>query len=61
MLDIEPARAMHVGDDYEADVLGAKQGGVLPVLMDRTDRYQNINCLKLSDLTGVLNLLARNP
>ncbi len=61
MLEIQPAEAMHVGDDYEVDVLGAKQGGLLPVLMERTGRHSRIDCVKLNDLTGIFDLLARTP
>jgi putative hydrolase of the HAD superfamily len=31
--------ALHVGDSYEADVLGARQAGLMPVLIDRTGKY----------------------
>jgi putative hydrolase of the HAD superfamily len=34
-LDVEPAAAVHVGDHYYADVLGAKVSGMTPVLIDR--------------------------
>ena len=55
-LDVKPAEAMHVGDDYETDVLGAKQGGLMPVLLDRTGRHHKADCLKLNDLTGLLDV-----
>ncbi|CAN5662964.1 HAD family hydrolase [soil metagenome] len=32
---VEPARAVHVGDSYAADVLGARRVGIAPVLIDR--------------------------
>lgn len=35
-LSVEPHEAVHVGDHYYADVLGAKISGFTPVLIDRT-------------------------
>ncbi len=36
---VAPERAMHVGDSPEADVVGAGQLGIRPVLLDRGARY----------------------
>jgi putative hydrolase of the HAD superfamily len=38
LLDISPEQAIHVGDDPEADVLGARRVGIEPVLIDRRGR-----------------------
>jgi putative hydrolase of the HAD superfamily len=35
---VAPGRAMHVGDQYRADVLGARGVGIRPVLIERTGR-----------------------
>ncbi len=32
---VAPARAIHVGDSYTADVTGARRVGIMPVLIDR--------------------------
>jgi putative hydrolase of the HAD superfamily len=31
--------AMHVGDSYEADVVGARQAGIMPVFIDRHGKH----------------------
>lgn len=31
----DPARTIHVGDNYQADVVGARRAGITPVLIDR--------------------------
>lgn len=49
--------AVHVGDTYEADVVGARVVGLTPVLIDRDNRYAEVDCLRISDLRGVLPLL----
>lgn len=38
LLELPPERAIHVGDDREADVLGARRAGIEPVLIDRRGR-----------------------
>ncbi|CAN5808147.1 HAD family hydrolase [soil metagenome] len=34
-MGVEPAGAIHVGDNYRADVVGARRVGIQPVLIDR--------------------------
>jgi putative hydrolase of the HAD superfamily len=41
LLDTRPEQAIHVGDDPEADVLGARQVGIEPVLIDRRGRIDS--------------------
>ena len=35
---VSPERALHVGDSYRADVLGAREAGAGAVLLDRGDK-----------------------
>ena len=35
---LNPARVVYVGNEYVADVLGAREAGLTPVLVDREDR-----------------------
>ncbi|MBI2935721.1 MAG: HAD-IA family hydrolase, partial [Chloroflexi bacterium] len=32
---VQPSDAVHVGDQYQSDVLGARNAGIRPVMMDR--------------------------
>ena len=32
---VSAAEAVHVGDTYEADIIGAKNAGIRPILIDR--------------------------
>ena len=52
-----PAEAVHVGDIYEADVVGARAAGLTPVLIDRHDRRRDADCLRVRDLREVEGLL----
>jgi len=40
-LKVAPERAIHVGDDYAADVVGATNAGLTAVLVDREGRRQD--------------------
>lgn len=50
----EPSRCIFVGDLYDVDVLGAQNAGMTPILVDRTGKYKNADCLtvaRVADLT----------
>jgi HAD superfamily hydrolase (TIGR01549 family) len=54
-----PDYAIHVGDAYLLDVLGARAAGITPVLLDRERRYDaaRLDCPVIYDLYGLLALL----
>jgi putative hydrolase of the HAD superfamily len=54
-----PDYAIHVGDSYLLDVLGARAAGITPVLLDRARRYDpaRLDCPVVHDLYGLLRLL----
>lgn len=54
-----PDYAVHVGDAYLLDVLGARAAGITPVLLDRARRYdaKRLDCPVIHDLYGLLTLL----
>lgn len=59
--ECDPSEAVHVGDIYEADVVGARAVGIFPVLVDRDDRRPNADCPRIRDLRELVPLLkARN-
>jgi len=48
---VKPEEAIHVGDQYQSDVLGAKSVGIIPVLLDRDGSYQlTSDCIKIDNL-----------
>lgn len=57
--DAIPDYALHVGDSYVLDILGARAAGITPVLIDRAGRYDpaQLDCLVVRDLYGLLALL----
>jgi HAD superfamily hydrolase (TIGR01549 family) len=51
---VNAAEAIHVGDQYQNDVLGARRAGISPILLDRADYYAEItDCLRIRSLTEV--------
>ena len=54
-----PDYAIHIGDSYIHDVLGARSVGITPVLIDRPGllRAEDIDCILIRDLREVLDLL----
>ena len=51
------AEAVHVGDRYDADVVGARRAGIAPILLDREDRRRDADCPRVRDLRGIEALL----
>src|SRR5574341_546638 len=52
-----PHEAVHVGDSYEKDVVGARAVGVTPILIDREGNYPDVDCLRIADLRELLGVL----
>jgi putative hydrolase of the HAD superfamily len=46
----DPARTVHVGDLYAADVVGARAAGVHPVLLDPFDDWGDVDCVTVPDI-----------
>ena len=48
---VEASEAVHVGDQYKMDVLGARGVGISPILIDRYNLYPNIkDCPQIHNL-----------
>ncbi len=55
---VSPSEAIHVGDQYEVDVLGARNAGIKPILIDRYNLQPDISdCPRISSLTEIINYL----
>lgn len=56
-LGCPPGNAVHVGDDYWADVVGARSLGIHPVLIDRTGEAIHADCIVIARLSEVEGLV----
>ena len=43
-----PEKVLYVGNEYKADVLGARAAGLVPVLIDPRGDYEHADCLRFS-------------
>lgn len=56
---VEAQEALHIGDSYDADVVGAQQAGLTPVLVDRSGKLRSTNGhLQVKSLAELPTLLA---
>lgn len=56
---VEPSEACHVGDQYYADVLGARSVGVEPILINRTGMPVAADCVVVTGLDELADRLER--
>ncbi len=55
---VKASEAIHIGDQYQIDIAGARGVGILPVLLDRYDVNTDItDCPRIHSLTEVGNYL----
>ncbi|MBI3092562.1 MAG: HAD family hydrolase [Candidatus Tectomicrobia bacterium] len=50
---VAPQRALHVGDNYYADVLGARAAGMQPLLLDPHRLHPDADCPSMPSLTDL--------
>jgi len=53
--------AVHVGDLYEIDVVGARRAGIRPVLLDAEGLYPEADCPRVRSLTDLSAHLLNSP
>jgi HAD superfamily hydrolase (TIGR01549 family) len=52
-LGTDPSSSVYIGDNYHADILGARAAGMLPVLIDPRGIYHDADCLVIKDIGEV--------
>jgi putative hydrolase of the HAD superfamily len=53
-LELEPQGVVHIGDSYEADVVGARAVGITPILLDREDKARYQDVIRIGSLTELM-------
>lgn len=56
-LEVEAAQSIYVGDNFHADVLGARSAGMTPVLLDPKGIYHDVDCLVIPSVGALLPML----
>jgi putative hydrolase of the HAD superfamily len=55
---VKPSEAIYVGDQYQFDVVGANEAGMLGILLDRRDLFGDItDCPRIHSLSEVMSYL----
>ncbi len=50
---VGPGEAVHIGDLYESDVVGARNAGIEGILVDRDGSHSPDNCLRVRSLSEI--------
>jgi HAD superfamily hydrolase (TIGR01509 family) len=53
-----PGQAVYVGDNYYADVVGARRAGIRPILLDPHDVFNDADCEVITGLNEIIGLLS---
>ena len=56
-MEAQPQQSLYIGDNYWADVIGARQAGITPALLDPHQLFPEANCLLLNQISDLLTLL----
>ena len=55
---VEASETVHVGDQYRLDVVGAREVGISPILIDRYDLYPDVtDCPRINTLSQITEYL----
>jgi FMN phosphatase YigB (HAD superfamily) len=60
LMNRDPRTCYYVGNDYEKDVLGSLKAGMTPVLVDRAESSEHLDCLTINSLTQLPAILSHN-
>lgn len=60
-LETSPQQTLYVGDNYYADILGAQQAGLHPVLIDPEGIFPEADCPVIRKMGELKEVLARIP
>lgn len=53
---VAPHEAVHIGDLLENDMKGAKSVGMVPILVDRENRYPDLDCVRVMHVREIIRL-----
>lgn len=59
LVELEVSDLCHVGNDYDHDVIGARDAGIIPILLDREVQRNLRDCLVIRSLQEIPNLLSQ--
>lgn len=51
---VAPHETCHIGDEVQTDIVGAKQAGIHPILLDRDNRFENEEVTKITSFMDLI-------
>jgi putative hydrolase of the HAD superfamily len=60
MAQAEPRECLYVGDNFYADVVGAQNAGLVPVLLDPNDVFPDAGCVRIECLGDLLSVISHS-
>ncbi len=55
---LQASEAIHIGDSYDADIIGARTAGLTPVLVDRSGKARkSVDCTQARSLADLLTIV----
>lgn len=58
-MEVMPEEAVHVGNSYWHDIIGARRANILPIYFDRRDILPDADCPRITHLRNLPSLLRR--
>lgn len=52
-----PRQTIYIGDNYYADIVGARNAGITPILIDRDRVFPDADCFVIYEISELLNVL----
>lgn len=59
-INLAPYQCFYIGDDPYEDFYGAKNVGLIPILIDRKEKYKELDCPRIKNLKGIYPYLEKN-
>jgi HAD superfamily hydrolase (TIGR01509 family) len=56
----DPARTIYIGDNYYADIIGAYNAGLQPVLLDQSGVFPDVDCTVIKSVGELVEILGIN-
>ncbi len=56
-LRVEPTDAVHIGDSYHTDVIGARNAGITPILFDWKGCFPDADCVRVERLDELIEIV----
>ena len=55
--DVNPAESLYIGDNYYADVIGARAAGMIPILYDPRGLFPDADCTRIVSFNQLVEIL----